>query len=601
MNVRGWSSLWRFLVATAIAGVVVLVASPAQAAESINGFDIEVQVNADTTMRITETIRYDFGSTPRRGIIRDIPVEDDLPDNATREYDVQIVDVLADGRPVPYEESIQGQYLSIRIGDPDVYITGEVTYTIDYTVGGALDVISAGDITTSQVVQPGDVELYWDLLGSEWEVPISDVTARVVGPGVPIDARCFTGPVGSTQACPYEIVPRTARDPQGYVEFGPQSVSPYEPMTGAVAYPASAFTVTPQPVIRTPGFFDDPARLWPFTIAGIALGLFAPIVAVLVLRRRLRGVVEPLAPVQFGPPDDLRPAEIAAAKDGKVDSRALVATLLHLVARRHITMSSDDGGIFKPSTISLAWWAAGQDDKTPWENRLLAAVFKGQSTATITGYDATLAKEMTTTSASLTKAANESGRRNANGGKARTTVTALLMVALFTAIGSLILGGALGSLALFMVLLPLAIFAAIGLAIARALTPYRQTASSADFLAKVEGFKRFLDTDPGAARRELAHRLGLPDHAVFATMLPYAVVLDVDEAWTGAFPDITGEQLQEMGLYVGSTWALRSMITTSQGSMSSATTAPSSRSGGSGFGGGGFSGGGGGGGGGRSW
>lgn len=589
------------IVAVAIGGVVALMASPAHAAESINGFDIQVQVNADTTMRITETIRYDFGSTPRRGIIRDIPVEDDLPDNATREYDVQIVDVLADGQPVPYEASIQGQYLSIRIGDPDVYITGEVTYTIDYTVGGALDVISADDITTSQVVQPGDVELYWDLLGTEWEVPISDVTARVVGPGAPIDARCFTGPVGSTRACPYEVVPRTARDPQGYVEFGPLSVSPYEPMTGAVAYPASAFTVTPQPVIRTPGFFDDPARLWPFTLAGVVLGLLAPPLIILLRRSSLRGVVEPLTPVRFGPPGDLRPAQIAAAKDGKVDARGLVATLLHLVARRHITMSSDDGGIFKPSTISLAWWAAGEDDKTPWENRLLAAIFKGQPTATITGYDATLAKEMTATSASLVKEANDAGRRNAAGGSARMVVNVMAMMSALSIFGAVLLGGVTESVGWFVLLVPTLIALTIGLFIARALTPYRQTASSAAFLAEVEGFRRFLDTDPGAARRELAHRLGLPDHAVFATMLPYAVVLDVDEAWTGAFPDITGEQLQEMGLYVGSTWALRSMITTSQGSMSSATTAPSSRSGGSGFGGGGFSGGGGGGGGGRSW
>ena len=112
--------------------------------------------------------------------------------------------------------------------------------------------------------------------------------------------------------------------------------------------------------------------------------------------------------------------------------------------------------------------------------------------------------------------------------------------------------------------------------------------------------KRLLDTDPGAARRDLVQRLGLPDYAVYATFLPYAVLFELEDSWSGAFPDLTEEQLHSTGLYLASTFAVHNLMSVGASTVSAASTPPKA-SGGSGFSGGGFSGGGGGGGGGGSW
>ena len=47
-------------------------------------------VNADTSMRIVETITYDFESEYRHGIFRDIPVYDETLTGLRREYGVTV-------------------------------------------------------------------------------------------------------------------------------------------------------------------------------------------------------------------------------------------------------------------------------------------------------------------------------------------------------------------------------------------------------------------------------------------------------------------------------------------------------------------------------
>ena len=136
----------------------------------------------------------------------------------------------------------------------------------------------------------------------------------------------------------------------------------------------------------------------------------------------------------------------------------------------------------------------------------------------------------------------------------------------------------------------------IGFFGARIITPRRQTSESARFLAEVEGLRRVLGTDAAASRREFAQRSGLSPAAVFATMLPFAVVFELENAWIGAFPDLTPDMLASTGFAVGSISAMDGLVSSGQSSMSSAMTSPSSGSGG-----GGSSGGGGGGGGGGSW
>ena len=568
-----------------LAAATLVLAPPAQAAESIPTYRVAVEVRPDTSLAIEETIAYDFSDTPdRHGIYRDIVVADTDTLGRTRRYEVDVESVSIDGTPVDFTESDEDPFLRVRIGDPDVTVSGPHTYVIAYTVANGLRVITAEDLADPQMPEglaAGDVEFYWDLVENTFEVPILSATGHVVGPASPLAGRCLAGPAGSTGECPI-----TAEGP--IVDLGPVRLGDGDFLTTVLAYPASAFTQAPVEVIET----NEPPTAG-LAIGGLALlglAVVPPFLAVL-WRRRDKGVIVQGIPVRFDPPDQLRAAPMAASWQGESASmrpRALVAELLDLASRGHIVIDDAD-------ELTVRHLDGPTGDLGLWESNLLGALFANGSPARLDKYDALLASTWKAEYRRLVTDAEKTGRRNPQGGRPDRRWNVLLVtafLALLAMIGSFVvewvnLAIAAGGIA---------VGAFVGGVIARAITPRSETAQSAAFLAWVLGFRRLLETDAAAARREFAQRLGLPPHAILATMLPYAVVFDLEESWVGAFPDLTPEELRSTGVNVATAAALGAIVGHASSSASSALTAPSSGSGS-----GGSSGGGGGGGGGGAW
>ena len=545
-------------------------------------------VNADTSIRIVEAITYDFEGEYRHGIFRDIPVYDETLTGLRRTYRVQVEDVTMDGAAVPWVTSDSAPFLNVRIGDPNRTITGPHTYVITYRVEDALRVVTEEDAADPQMpaaVSAGDVELYWDLIGTGWDVPIDSARATVSGPGAVLSAVCYAGPAGSDERCPSAAVRSIAL-------LGPTQLDPGEAMTTAVVYPAAAFTSTPSENLSQ-GLPSNP--LVGVLGALIPAGLLAAVpIALAVSRRRAdAGAPVPGAPPQYAPPDDLTPAELSAAWEGRagtVDPRVLVATLLHLAERRWIDVSTDAGG-----DLRVDWVGAGSTPLRAWEQTLLGVILKGGGSATLSSYDKDLATVWGTSVRTLVDEQEAAGRRNPRGDEPDRRWRGLGAVA-FALL-------AVGFVSIFIdqpflsaVAITSGVGALVGFFAARAITPRRQTPESALFLAKVDGLRKVLGTDAAASRREFAQRSGLSPDAIFATMLPFAVVFALEDSWIGAFPDLTPEQLVSHGFSVAGISSMDGLVSSGTSSMSSAMTAPSSGSGG-----GGSSGGGGGGGGGGSW
>ena len=151
-------------------------ASPAAAGaftESITRYDIDITIEPAGTLLVHETIDYDFGSVPRHGIFRDIRTRFDYPKKANhdRVYPVDVISVKAsEGTPAGYSISTEGDNERLKIGDPDTTITGEHQYEITYRVHGALNAFRDHD------------ELFWNVVGNEWQVPIAAVNVAVHAP-----------------------------------------------------------------------------------------------------------------------------------------------------------------------------------------------------------------------------------------------------------------------------------------------------------------------------------------------------------------------------------------------------------------------------------
>lgn len=570
---------------TALGGIVV-VAGPASA-EYISDIDVAATVAPDTSLRIVESITYDFEGEYRHGIFRDLPLYDETLTGQRRDYDVTVASVTMDGSVAPWVLSEEGPFLRVRIGDPDTTITGPHTYVIDYTVRDALRVVTADDAADPlmpEQVSAGDVELYWDFVGTGWDVPIASARASVTGPGAVLSAVCYAGSAGGDERCSAAAVASVAL-------LGPVSLAAGDALTGAVVYPRASFVSTPRERISQ-GLPSSPvvgilgALLPAAALAGV------PIAVAMSRRRRDAGAPVPGAPPQYASPDGLTPAELSAAWEGRkgvTDPRVLVATLLDLAARRWIDVSTGAAG------MTVTWIGTGTSPLRPWEESLVGTVLKGGSFATLTGYDKVLATHWGATVRALVEEQEAAGRRNPRGDEPDRRWRWLGLVAFaLLAVGVVLLF--VGPAFVAAACLTAGIGAGVGFVAARIITPRAQTRASAQFLAKVDGLRTVLGTDPAASRREFAHRSGLSADAIFATMLPFAVVFGLESAWIGAFPDLTEDQLISHGFHAGGIGSMDSFVSSGTSAMSSAMTAPSSGSGG-----GGSSGGGGGGGGGGSW
>ena len=158
--------------------------------ERIEDFHSDIVIQKDGSINVTETIKY-FFDFPRHGIYRNIPF---TKYDQGKRYDVEFkFDKVKDENGKSYKASTSksGEQWVLKIGDPNRTISGEHTYVISYEARGELGYFSDHD------------ELYWNVTGNGWDVPIKKTTATITLPQslTPEQIRllCYTGTYGSTK------------------------------------------------------------------------------------------------------------------------------------------------------------------------------------------------------------------------------------------------------------------------------------------------------------------------------------------------------------------------------------------------------------------
>lgn len=167
--------------------------------EKISNYRVDLKMNKDASVEISEEIVYDFAGNSRHGIYRYIPYK--YKTNAgTHNLEINNVRVEDNfGILYPFSKNFSSGILQIKIGDPDKLVSGQKNYIINYDVKGSINYFEDYD------------ELYWNAIGTDWAVPISEVL--VVADLTDVSAiddvlfDCFIGLEGSQQKCKTEIVP----------------------------------------------------------------------------------------------------------------------------------------------------------------------------------------------------------------------------------------------------------------------------------------------------------------------------------------------------------------------------------------------------------
>jgi uncharacterized membrane protein YgcG len=610
-------------VAAALAlGLVYSIGSARAGSEEgwvIRSFDARYEINADGTVRATEDLVVDFSQLERHGIFRDIPVEYRYNDDNSRLIELTDITVTDGDAPVPFALEGGRPNLRLRIGDPDRFVSGQQRYFISYTINNGLNPFDDHD------------ELYWNVTGNDWAVPIETASALVTVPASGIQRiACYQGPTGSIAPC------LSAGDDTSATFEATGQLFSGDGLTVVVGLEKGLIAVGPPVLVEAPRDtaekIQDMFAVNPTTLALTAL------VSVLVLlalgrqwwvsgRDRWYGdhyYINKDAPrderkplfaretivVEYQPPEAnggrrLRPAEIGLLLDERADTLDVSATIVHLAVRRHLTIKEVPRtglfAIFKKQDYELVREPGAEDREgfqgrlRPFEDRLIDAIFS-------LGTEVKLSELRNNFHDDLSKAKQDLYHEAVDVLKLfprdPDKVRSMYRLAGFAI-------AAIGGLAAYalgvwfgagLVAIPVVIGGLLLAALAH-LMP-RRTATGRQLYKRCLGFRLYMTTAE-KQRQEFAEKANL-----FEEYLPYAIVYGCVEKWAKAFEGL-GVETQESGWYVGTHGFVPSRFAASVGDFSSSVSGVMAStpggSGGSGFGGGGGSGGGGGGGGGGSW
>ena len=434
-------------------------------------------------------------------------------------------------------------------------------------------------------------------------------------PGPVQRVECFQGGQGSTEPC------AAAEHEGSEARFSPGgSFVPYEGMTVVVAIPKGVVP-EPEPILEERWSAERAFSVNPGTVtASLALlallggGLFRMWSREGRDRRFLGSPIDQVmgsptgedeavpfgegdaeAPVEFAPPEDIRPGQIGTLIDERANVIDVTATIVDLAGRGFLLIQEiPDRGLFSKADWNLIRLEKDETELLRYEKQLLDGLFRDGNEVKVSELKTRFAKRLHGVEESLYKDAMRQKWFRARPDQVRTrwagrgTLLAIAGAALTFVLARWTHWGLVG--------IPV-IAAGVALALMARRMPAR-TAKGTAMLRRIRGFRRVIATAETHMSR------WAEEENVFTRYLPYAIVFGLTKKWAKAFEDL-GIQPDTSGWYVGPhaftaaafAESIDGFAVTTGGTLAST---PAS-SGSSGFGGGGFSGGGGGGGGGGSW
>lgn len=329
----------RFVIA--VLGLVVAAGVCVGATLYIESFDAAVSLTSTGTLDVVETLTVVF-VTPHHGIERYITVSDRTRLGRRVTIDLRLGEVTLDGERVPVEAHRSGARQYVRIGDPDRTLAGTHVYRIAYTAGRAL------------LFHDDYLQLYWNITGNDWEIPIRRVTAVfALPPGTPSENVSTTSYVGPQESSALGQ-PATV-DAAGRFVFTAGTLNPGSGLTIDVSIPRAVLPISPPTFAEKLGRF-----LWDNKLAALPIVTLA---FMIVLWHRIgkdprKGVIAPA----FEPPSSLGPGAAGVLVDDRMDLRDVSAMVIGLAVGGYLSIREDS-----PDSESLAGkaraWVGGSATK----------------------------------------------------------------------------------------------------------------------------------------------------------------------------------------------------------------------------------------------
>ena len=573
-------ALLLFVLSTLLSPLAFAQTGSDAGAERILAYDINVKVNADNSLDVVETIRvHAAGIQIRRGIYRDFPTryKDRYGNGVVVDFTVQ--SLLRNGKPEPWFIEHQPNGVRVNFGnDAFLMVPADYTYTLRYRTNRQIGFFADHD------------ELYWNAIGTGWDFVIEQASVKVQLPRpVPVADLHADGYTGTQGAREKDFTTRLAPGAAQWILQSPLYTR--QGLTIVLRFPKGIVTA-PTPTQKLQWFFEDNLPIL------ILLATLALMLGYLLLRWSQVGRDPPPGTIvtHDTPPSGYSPGALRFIRKMNADGRGYTADLLALAVGGLLTIKSEP----KPNG-SLLWTVSrtktgATPDISDAQRELLAALFAEGNIQPVTEANraAFLASRLAQVRSLETTYAGRMFKRNAK--------PILFSLLIGTGVSALAYYLSHGTGVLALVLIDLAMFAVIILFGQLMPAP---SAEGRKLLDQIEGLKLYLSASGAGALNHLEAPNDAPvlDAWQYQAMLPYALALDVEDAWTEKFTAAVGEVLaaqatRNLSWYHGTSFSSLGQLSSSLGSSFTASIASASSPPGSSSGGGGFSGGGGGGGGG---
>ena len=486
----------------------------------IERFDAEIIVSPNGSIDVTEKIQAHFLGGPWHGLYRTIPVEYVTPQGVNYALFLKVKSITdAYGNSLKFETSRERHYLKLKIYIPDADNSTQ-TIAIEYTVPDALRFFEDHD------------ELYWNVTGDEWDVPIQSATARIILPEntTNIRANVFTGEYQSTaHDADIEIAANG-------VEFRTRAPLRYhEGFTVAVAFDRG--------FVREPTFLDKTGL---FLRSNWPLGL--PIAAFVIMFYLwwTRGRDPRLRPIaaQYEPPDQLTPGEAGTLVDNSADMRDITSTIVDLAVRGYLVIEEHEHDRMLGLVHDKDYTFLLKKDRSEWsklkphEQELLNGFFSdGRSTVKLSELHNQFYKYLASIKERIFDSLISAGYYRRSPDSVRSTyLLSGAVIGVLMVFGSHSVAESLGMVSITFV------FAGILTGLIICAFGWFMPAHTIKGVRAVEdvlGFEDFLNH----VEAERFNRM-IKTPEMFEKFLPYAMALGVEKNWSKAFQGIMTEPPQ---------------------------------------------------------
>ena len=272
-----------------------------------------MEVAPDGTMTVRENLEVSFQGE-FHGIYRDIPIQYPGPHGSNYTLFLTVTGVTdGQGRNLKYDSSVQGDFRHLKIYIPNAVNTTKVV-DINYTVKNAVRWFDDHD------------ELYWNVTGNDWPVPIDSAMAIILFPpnaANNLRGQAFTGVYGSE-----------GRDATVTVNGNVVKVSTNNTLDMREGLTADVYI--------TKGILTQPSQLtfalW-FIRSNVIvlLPLWAFVVMFFFWWTKGRDPKPDIsvAPM-YDPPKDMTPAEVGTLTNDSVHPRDITSTLVDLAVKGYL-------------------------------------------------------------------------------------------------------------------------------------------------------------------------------------------------------------------------------------------------------------------------